>query len=169
MSQPFLGQLGLFSFGFPPKGWALADGQTMQIAQNQALFALLGTTYGGDGVRTFQLPNLQGRVPMHTGNGFIMGQFSGEQSHTLTLNEMPGHTHPVQGTTAAGTVLSPSANTLATTAGDPYVTNPGNGTFVQLNAGTIPNAGGGQPHENRQPYLVISVCIALSGIFPTRN
>ncbi len=169
MATPFIGELSIFSFGFAPKGWAMANGQLLPISQNTALFSLLGTTYGGDGVQTFALPNLQGRVPMHFGSGFVQGERAGEEAHTLLLSELPGHTHNVEGSTATATALSPTNNTLATTTDTPYATNPATSTFVTLNPSTVPSTGGSQPHENRQPFLVVNVCIALSGIFPSRN
>jgi microcystin-dependent protein len=169
MTTPFLGQLAIFSFNFAPKGWAMCNGALMPINQNAALFSLLGTFYGGNGVSTFALPNLQGRVPMHVGSGFVQGEQSGEESHTLILTELPGHTHNVEGSTATATVLSPTNNTLATTTDTPYATNPATSTFVTLNPSTVASTGGSLPHENRQPFLVVNVCIALSGMFPSRN
>jgi microcystin-dependent protein len=154
MSDPFLSEIRMMSFNFPPKNWALCNGATLQINQNQALFALLGTTYGGNGQTTFLLPNLQGRVPMHMGNG-----------HTLTISEMPAHPHTFQGTTSAadnpavtGNLMATSANLYASAA-----------NLTTLHPTTVANVGGSQAHENMQPYLVISFCIALQGIFPSRN
>ena len=169
MTSPFIGQLAIFSFGFAPTGWAMCNGQLLPINQNQALFSLLGTFYGGNGIQTFALPNLQGRVPMHFGSGFVQGERAGEEAHTLQVSEMPGHTHNVEGSTAGATSLSPTNNTLATTTDTPYATNPAPSTFVTLNPATVPSTGGGQPHENRQPFAVVNVCIALQGIFPSRN
>ncbi len=168
MSTPYLSEIRIFSFGFAPRGWALCNGQTMNINQNQALFSLIGTFYGGNGVQTFQLPNLQGRVPISFGAGFNQGEIAGEEAHMLLSSEMPGHTHTVNGSTATATVLAPTGNLLATTGDDPYTTTPP-ATPVGLSPGTVASVGGGQPHENRQPYLVLNVCIALTGIFPSRN
>jgi microcystin-dependent protein len=164
MSTPFLGQVSLFSFNFAPKGWAQCNGQSLPINQNQALFALLGTTYGGNGTTTFNLPNLQGRVPVHVGNGIVQGQTAGEQAHTLTVPEMAAHAHPVFSNT--GTPNGPLLNnTWATQSGNAYNTS-GNAT---MNNAAVGNQGGSQPHNNMQPFLTLNLCIALQGIFPSRN
>ncbi|MGH2876213.1 MAG: phage tail protein [Solirubrobacteraceae bacterium] len=165
MSEPFLGEIRLFSMGFAPKDWALCDGQLLAISQNQALFSILGTTYGGDGIQTFALPDLRGRVPVHTGNDVTLGQQLGAESQTLTSAEMAEHTHTVQGSPASGTSTLPAGNVLAASAGAPYA--PLGGATVAL--AQTSSSGGGQPHENRQPYLTISFCIALQGIFPSQN
>lgn len=167
MAEPFLGQISIFSFNFAPKGWALCNGQTLPINQNAALFSLLGTTYGGNGVSTFQLPNLQGRIAPGMGEGLVLGELSGEESHTLVLQEMPLHTHQLRASSAAATVSGPSQKLLANSPGNIY-------TSVQtglttLAARTVTQNGSGQPHENRQPHLVVNFCIALQGIFPSRN
>jgi microcystin-dependent protein len=171
MAQPYMGQLGLFGFGFAPKGWALCDGQTLAINQNQALFSLLGTTYGGNGIQTFKLPNLQGQVPVGVGVGgnqnIVWGQQLGHEVHTLITSEMPAHNHTVNATTATASLPSPAGNVLAAGATALYDTSPSGP--VTLAGGTVTNLGGTQSHENRQPYLVINVCIALTGIFPSRN
>ena len=171
MSQPFLGQLALFPFGFAPKNWAVCAGQTLAINANQALFSLLGTTYGGDGITNFKLPNLQGRVPVMAGGaaGVALGQLGGEETHTLTVQEVPNHQHNLQAITAAANQASPGGNLLATTAGGATVYGPPAGTLAALNGATITPAGGSQAHENRQPYLVLTWCIALNGVFPSRN
>jgi microcystin-dependent protein len=170
MSSPFLGQLMLAAFGFAPKGWALCNGQTMPINQNQALFSLLGTTYGGNGVQTFALPNLQGLTPVGFGTGsdatFQIGQTGGEQSHTLNANEVPNHTHAAFATAIAGNSETPGGALLA--GGGPAIF----GTMTSLAAMTgtmLTPFGGSQPHENRQPFLVMNWVMALSGIFPSRN
>jgi microcystin-dependent protein len=162
MSTPYLGQIALFAFSFAPKGWAQANGQLLPINQNQALFSLLGTFYGGNGIQNFALPNLQGSSPMHTGNGFVLGQKGGEVTHTLLTNEMPEHTHTAMGSANAADESAPANNTWAE-ANNAYNTTPN----VTMNA--IANAGGGQPHNNLPPYLVLNFCIALQGIFPSRN
>lgn len=163
MAEPFLGEVRLMSFGFAPKGWALCNGQLLPINQNQALFSLLGTTYGGNGQTTFALPNLQGRTPTHM-NPDALGAAQGEENHLLTQGEIPGHTHQLSGTSAAATTLVPAANVLAT-ATNLY----GNPPATTLLPGTLLPAGGSQPHTNMQPYLVINFCIALQGIFPSQN
>lgn len=174
MSEPFLGEIRIMSFNYPPKGWAFCDGQTLSINQNQALFALLGTFYGGNGINTFQLPNLQGYVPIHAGtvpfaNEYTQGQTGGEQNHTLIANEIPAHTHQVHCYSGPALTQNPAGNTWARDAASitsPYgKASPGG----QMNPGTITTAGSSQPHLNMQPYLVLSYCIALTGIFPSRN
>jgi microcystin-dependent protein len=163
MSTPFLGELKLASFNFAPKGWAQCNGQLLPINQNQALFALLGTTYGGNGQTTFALPDMRGRVPIHRGSGFTQGQAIGEESHTVTLSEMPAHNHSVSASSQNGNQADPK---ILAAASDVYAA-PSNLTSIA--PGTITNVGGSQPHENRQPYLVLTWCIALQGIFPSRN
>lgn len=166
MAEPYLSEVRIFSFSFAPKGWALCNGQILPINQNQALFSLLGTTYGGNGTTTFALPNLQGRVPMHVGNGFTLGQQGGEQAHTLVVNEMPGHTHQAQASTNGPTVTAPTNNFWASNTGfAPY----GSTGDIAMSPSAISNAGGGQAHENMSPYLTLNICIALVGIFPSRN
>jgi microcystin-dependent protein len=173
MASPFLGQLSVFAFNFPPKGWALCNGQTLSIQQNPALFSLLGTSYGGNGVQTFALPNLQGRVPTHFGNVSPFttpGVVAGEEAHTLLTQEMPAHNHQVNGVGATATIDVPKANMLAAPgSGFPYVPISSIGSTVNLNPAALVQAGASQPHENRQPYLVVNICIATSGIFPSRN
>jgi microcystin-dependent protein len=169
MATPYLGQISLFGFNFPPKGWALANGQLLPINQNAALFSVLGTTFGGNGTTNFALPNLQGRVPVGSqGGNPTEGQTGGEDNHTLTLSELPVHTHLVAGG-GAGTVEGPANAFLGTPAsGTPYVASPASGA-VALAAGSLASAGGGTAHSNDQPYLTINMCIALQGIFPSRN
>ncbi|MHB8644752.1 MAG: phage tail protein [Thermomicrobiales bacterium] len=170
MGTPFLSEIRIMSFNFPPKGWAFCNGQLLPINQNQALFSLLGTTYGGNGQFTFALPNLQGKVPMHMGNGHILGASAGEVSHTLTTSEMPTHLHTASGSSGDGTQSSPTPNptitTLASAAIQMYAA-PNN--LTSLNPATIATVGGSQPHLNQQPYLTLSFCIALQGIFPSRT
>jgi len=165
MATPYLGEIRIVSFNFPPKGWALCNGQTLAINQNQALFALLGTTYGGNGQTTFQLPNLQAGMPVHQGNGFAQGQTGGESNHTLVTAEMPSHNHVAQGVSTNSSNPSATGNTWAASAENPYAATPN--TTMSPNAVSI--TGGGQPHSNMPPYLVLNFIIALQGIFPSRN
>ena len=166
MAEPFLSEIRIMSFNFAPKGWALCNGQLLPINQNQALFSLLGTTFGGDGRVNFGLPDLRAKAPIHVGNGHTLGERGGEDAHTLTLAEMPQHIHFVAASSAAsGGNNSPVGRFLGGEA-DAYAA-PSN--LTALRAGTITNAGGGQPHNNDQPYLVLSFCIALQGIFPSPN
>ncbi|WP_418058540.1 phage tail protein [Pimelobacter simplex] len=166
MADPFLSEIRLMSFNFPPRGWALCNGQFLPINQNQALFALLGTTYGGNGQTTFALPDLRGRVPIHWGQGFTLGQQVGEEAHTLTPGEMPQHVHPVQGSSAtSGGSASPAGMYLGA-ANNVYRSGNPNQTLHPTTVGT---AGGNQAHFNMQPYLTLSFCIALVGIFPSQN
>jgi microcystin-dependent protein len=167
MGTPYLSEIRIVSFNFAPRGWALCNGQTLSINQNQALFSLLGTTYGGDGITNFKLPNLQASMPLHQGNGFNLGNAGGEAAHTLTVPEMPSHTHTAQGVSTAATSPTATNNTWATSTANPYNTqSPPNTT---LNPATVAMAGGGQPHDNMPPYLTLNFVIALQGIFPTRN
>jgi len=167
MAEPFLGEIRIMSFNFPPKGWALCNGQTLPINQNQPLFALFGTTYGGNGQTTFALPNLQGRTPIHIGGGFSQGQNGGEQNHTLTSLEMPTHTHVAQGTTTNADQPVPTGNLLG--AANNMYTGANAGNLTPLDPTSISTLGGSQPHQNMQPYLTLSFCVALQGIFPSRD
>jgi microcystin-dependent protein len=166
MSEPFMGEVKIFSFNYAPVGWAQCNGQFLPINQNQALFSLLGTMYGGNGVTTFALPDLRGRVPMHIGNGHTQGERGGEGSHTVTLAEMPQHTHQVNASTTDGNQPIPAAALLARTVNNIYQTA---ASFVPLNAGTIGKAGGSQAHTNLEPLLTLNFGIALQGIFPSQN
>jgi microcystin-dependent protein len=168
MSEPFMGELRMMSFNFPPKGWALANGQFLPINQNQALFSLLGTTYGGNGQTTFALPNLQGRVPVHMSSGFTLGQAGGETAHTVTMSEMAQHLHLYNASSVAATTNTPTSSLgLATSAGSFLYGAPAN--LVPMSPDAVTFVGGSQPHNNMQPYLTISFCIALQGIFPSQN
>jgi microcystin-dependent protein len=169
MSTPFIGTIIAFGFNFPPVGWVLCDGRLLQIAENDALFALIGTTYGGDGQTTFGVPDLRGRSPLSMGQGpglsnYVQGQLSGTESVTLVPSQMPSHTHTLMATTSPATTNNPTGAVLATTeiwtdiAPDSNMLN----TAVQ-------NAGNSQPHENRQPSLVVNFCMATEGIFPSQN
>jgi microcystin-dependent protein len=160
---PFMGELKLMSFNFAPQGWAQCNGQLLPINQNQAIFSLLGTQYGGDGRVNFALPDLRGRTPNHRGNGFSQGQAGGEQSHTLAEAEMPAHNHLVMATNSTGDTGDPAVlGKVSLTYGPPN-------SLTTIEPTTITSVGGGQPHENRAPYLVLNWCIALQGIFPSRN
>ena len=165
MSDPFLGEIRMVSFNFPPKGWALCNGQLLAINQNQALFSLLGTTYGGNGIQTFALPNLQGRVPIHVGNGILLGQNGGTASHTLIVAEMPSHTHAVQASSADANQVSPAGNLWANGNVPAYSGTAG----ATMNPQSASAVGGSQPHDNMSPYRVLNFIIALQGIFPSQN
>jgi microcystin-dependent protein len=166
MAEPFLSEIRIMSFDFAPKGWAQCNGQLLPINQNQPLFSLLGTTYGGDGRVNFALPDLRAKAPIHVGNGHTLGERGGADSVTLSVSQMPTHTHFVAGSSVAqGGNNVPTGRFLGGSA-DVYAP-PSNAT--SLRPGTITNAGGSQPHNNDQPYLVLSFCIALQGIFPSQN
>src|SRR4051794_4410443 len=164
MAEPFLAELKLMSFNFAPKGWAQCNGQFLPINQNQALFSLLVTQFGGNGQTTFALPDLRGRVPIHFGQSFTIGQAGGEEFHTLTKNEMPTHPHFVFATSADATTPTPLTTIIASS--NNGFTSPAN--LTTLDPGSVTNTGGSQPHENRQPSLVLNWCIALQGVFPSR-
>lgn len=169
MAEPFLSEIRIMSFGFPPQGWALCNGQLLLINQNQGLFSLLGTTYGGDGRVNFALPNLQGRTPIHMGSGHTLGEQGGEQAHTLNISEIPTHVHTLSGSTTAGDAPVPSTppgNLLARTV-DQIYGPPTN--LTALIPPTVTTVGGSQAHLNMQPFLVLNFCIALQGIFPSQN
>jgi microcystin-dependent protein len=170
MSNPFLGEIRTFSFNFPPKGWAMCNGQTLPINQNQALFSLLGTTYGGNGTSTFQLPNLQSRVPIHFGSGFAQGLSAGSETTSLTLSNLPAHNHTLIANNGAATTQSPVGAYLAVPdarLGTPIydVATP----TATMAPATLGLTGGGVPISNIQPYLCVNLCIAMTGIFPSRN
>ena len=170
MSQPFMGEIKIISWNFAPQGWAFCNGQFLPINQNQALFSLFGTMYGGNGQTTFALPDLRGRAPVHVGGGSftVQGQVAGEASHTLTISELPTHIHSLNATSAAASQITPGGGLLGTTAAtDPIYGNPS--SLVAMDPTSISNIGGSQPHENRQPYLVLNFIVALQGIFPSRN
>jgi microcystin-dependent protein len=169
MAEPFLSEIRIMSFGFAPKGWALCNGQLLPINQNQALFSLLGTAYGGDGRVNFGLPNLQGRAPIHFGSGHTIGERGGEQAHTLSIGELTTHVHTMNATSNAAVAGTfPDTNTiLAQASGDFIYNDPANPVTLAPNAST--NTGGSQAHLNMQPFLVLTFCIALQGIFPSQN
>jgi microcystin-dependent protein len=165
MAEPFLSEIRMMSFGFPPKGWAFCNGALLPINQNQALFSLLGTTYGGDGRVNFGLPNLQGRTPMHMGSGHTLGELGGEQAHTLSISEIPTHTHIASATNTNGATAVPTGAVLGAFAN--AYTQPAQ--LTSLIPGSISNTGGSQAHLNMQPYLTINFSIALQGIFPSQT
>ena len=165
MSEPFLAEVRMVGFNFAPRGWAFCDGQILPINQNQALYSLLGTTYGGDGRTSFALPDLRGRVPIHASDGHRLGQKSGAETHTLASSEIPNHDHALKGTDQDGDAPVPTNNVLGA-----YANAYRDGTdLINPVSGTVADVGGGQSHENMQPYLAINFCIALQGLFPSRN
>ncbi len=165
MGTPFMGELKICAFAFAPKGWAMCNGQFLPINQNQALFSLLGTMYGGNGQTTFALPDLRGRTPIHRSGGFTQGQAGGQEAHTLTIAEMPTHQHIFNVSQANATVPVPTGNTYGSS----------NNAYAQATnltpvlPATVTNTGGSQPHENRMPYAVLNIIIALQGVFPSQN
>lgn len=166
MPEPYLGEIRLLSFVFAPRGWALCNGQLLPINQNQPLFSLLGTTYGGNGQTNFALPNLIGRVPIHVATNHPLGDLGGEETHTVTTAEMPTHTHVAHGSITKGDTPVPTAHVLADSPSGLYVPP---GAPVALHPSSVANVGSSQAHENCQPYLALSFCIALVGIFPSPN
>jgi microcystin-dependent protein len=181
MSTPFLAEIKIISWNFSPKGWAFCNGQFLPINQNQALFSLLGTTYGGNGQTTFALPDFRGRVPIHVGSGFTEGQAGGQEFHTVTMSEMPAHNHQMgaNNTTTTATALNQTPGNTKTLAGG-IAAKQGGGTqnvnvygsgspTTTLAPNSVTTVGGSQPHENRQPYTVLNFIIALQGIFPSQN
>ena len=165
MAEPFLSEIRLMSFVFAPRGWALCNGQLLPINQNQGLFSLLGTTFGGDGRVNFALPDLRSRVPIHVGSGHTLGEKGGEPAHTISIAELPTHTHVFQASQANADTPIPTNNVFGTS-NNMYA---GATNLIAINAGTITNVGGSQAHLNMQPFLTISFCIALQGIFPSRS
>ncbi|HRX01617.1 MAG: phage tail protein [Anaerolineae bacterium] len=170
MSEPFLAEIRIVGFNFAPRGWATCDGQILPINQNQALFSLLGTTYGGDGRTTFALPDLRGRTPAHVGDSgggwaITQGQKSGEETHTLSVGEIASHTHQAMGSSAQANNNDPTGHVLAQSG---TIYGPAS-SLTPMRAGSIGNAGGGQAHDNMQPYLALNFVIALQGLFPSRN
>ena len=166
MSEPFLAEIRIVGFNFPPRNWAQCDGQLLPINQNQSLYSLLGTTYGGDGRTTFALPDLRGRVPIHEGNGHSQGQKSGEERHALATTEMPQHTHEAKASSTNGDAPRPTGFVLAAANnlyGDPT------GTLTSLHPNTVADSGTHAAHENMQPFLTLNFVIALQGLFPSRN
>ena len=171
MAEPFLSEIRIMSFVFAPKGWALCNGQLLPINQNQGLFSLLGTTFGGDGRVNFALPDLRGRTPIHVGSGHTLGERGGEPAHTLSIAELPTHTHVANGTSTIADQPTPGGNLLATVDETAFTTKvyaPA-ASLVALAPNSIANVGGSQAHLSMQPFLTLSFCIALQGIFPSPN
>lgn len=166
MAEPFLGEIRVMSFNFPPKGWALCNGQLLPINQNQALFALLGTTFGGNGQTTFALPNIQGKVPIHAGGGHPLGEAAGSSSVTLNQTQMPQHLHALSASSANGAVSNVAGGVPGRVSN--LYGQPGGG-LTPMNPTSVSNVGGSQPHNNMMPYLTLNFCIALQGIFPSPN
>ncbi|MGH9891014.1 MAG: phage tail protein [bacterium] len=171
MSDPYIGEIKLVGFNFPPVGWALCDGQLLSIAQNDALFALIGTTYGGDGQTTFALPDFRSRIPIHQGTGssgttYTIGENGGTETVTLTVNQLPAHTHPAKAQSGAGNQAGPGGNVWASSSLNQY--NP-SAADSDMNALAITSSGGNQPHDNMMPFLAINFIIALEGIFPAQG
>jgi microcystin-dependent protein len=165
MSEPFLAEIRMVGFNFAPRGWGFCDGQILPINQNQSLYSLLGTTYGGDGRTSFALPDMRGRTAIHVNSNHRQGQKSGEDNHTLIAAEMPQHKHTNMATTESASQPTAGNNLLAKTSGNIYAA----ATAEIENANAMSNAGGGQAHENMQPYCAVNFCIALQGLFPSRN
>jgi microcystin-dependent protein len=172
MADPFLSEIRIFSFNFPPKGWAFCNGQLLPINQNQPLFALLGTMYGGNGQTNFALPNLRGQAPIHFGSGFNLAQSGGQSSHTVTMSELPQHTHTLNSNLCIGggvvnaNLGDPTGSYWANNGKAQYSTSPPDQV---MHPSAVTNVGGSQPHNNMMPYLVLNFCIALQGIFPSQN
>lgn len=165
MAQPYVGEIRMFAGNFPPAGWMFCEGQLLPISENETLFQLIGTTYGGDGQTTFALPDLRGRLPLHQGNGFTLAETGGAEAITLTVNQIPAHTHTLIAADAAGDQISPAGNHPARSFNVvPYINDVPTGNF---NTAAITTVGGNQPHNNFQPYLCVDFIISLFGIFPS--
>ena len=167
MPQPYVGEIRMFGGNFAPSGWAFCNGQALAISENETLFQLIGTTYGGDGQATFNLPDLRGRLPVHVGPDFALARKAGAERVTLTVQQMPSHTHPLGASTAPGTASSPQGNLLAASgSSNVYRTGP---AAAPLSSQTLGQAGGSLPHPNLQPYLCVSFIISLFGLFPSQT
>ncbi len=165
MGTPYLSEIKLVSFNFAPKGWLACNGQTLAISQNQAIFSLMGTTYGGNGVSTFVLPNLQGATPIHQANGYVEGQTGGAVNVNLNVNQIPTHSHQAMGVSTVANLEPAAGNAWADSAQNPYAAS----ANTAMNALSVQQQGGSQPHNNQPPYLVMNFIIAVQGIFPSRN
>jgi microcystin-dependent protein len=166
MAEPFLSEIRIMSFNFAPKGWAMCNGQLLPINQNQALFSLLGTTFGGDGRVNFALPDQRGRTPIHVGSGHTLGEKGGEQAHTLSIAEISTHTHTLNANSGAGNATTPTGAVLSKAPANTYAPA---ASLAALNPASSLNTGGSQAHLNMQPFLTLTFCIALQGIFPSPN
>jgi microcystin-dependent protein len=167
MAQPYVGEIRMFAGNFAPAGWAFCEGQLLPISENETLFQLIGTTYGGDGQSTFALPDMRGRIPIHFGNSFVLAQQGGVEEVTLTLNQIPAHTHPMLATSTPGSTNTPVNSLYAeTSAINLYIEDV---TNANMGAGAISSVGGTQPHTNFQPYLCVNFIISLFGIFPSQT
>ncbi len=171
MSEPFLAEIRIVGFNFAPRGWAFCDGQTLPINQNQSLYSLLGTTYGGDGRTSFALPDLRSRTPLHRGDGKQLGQKGGAETVTLSASQIPAHTHTFKASSSVANENSATDHVLATSSPSPDMLFKDHeaANITTLRAGSIANAGGGQSHNNMQPFMTVNFCIALQGLFPSRN
>jgi microcystin-dependent protein len=169
MAEPFLSEIRIMSFAFAPKGWALCNGQLLPINQNQALFSLLGTTFGGDGRVNFALPDLRARTPIHAGSGHTLGERGGEQSHTLSIAELPAHDHTEMATASTATTNNPTGTVMLAQSSAANLYGSAASNKVAMAANAVSNVGGSQAHLNLQPFLTLSFCIALQGIFPSPN
>lgn len=168
MALPYVGEIRMFAGNFAPVGWMFCEGQLLPISENETLFQLIGTTYGGDGESTFALPDLRGRLPIHHGNGFTLAETGGAEEITLTINQIPAHSHPKLASSAAGSASNPANNVYASTSGfDLYFPDPDSGPTLNTNA--VSPVGGSQPHTNFQPYLCINFIISLYGLFPSQS
>lgn len=165
MAQPYVGEIRMFAGNFAPAGWMFCEGQLLPISENETLFQLIGTTYGGDGESTFALPDLRGRIPIHQGNGFILAETGGAEEITLTTNQIPAHSHPLLAAVITGDQITPGGNVPSSSFNvTPYINDVPNGNF---NPGSVSPVGGSQPHTNFQPYLCVDFIISLFGIFPS--
>lgn len=164
MAQPYVGEIRIFAGNFAPAGWMFCEGQLLPISENETLFQLIGTTYGGDGQSTFALPDMRGRIPLHQGNGFILAETGGAEEITLTVNQIPAHTHPLLGTNNIASGPNPQGTVFARSTADVYTNQV---TAVNMNPTTVSPTGGSQPHTNFQPYLCVNFIISLFGIFPS--
>jgi microcystin-dependent protein len=169
MAQPYVGEIRIFAGNFAPAGWMFCDGALLPISENETLFQLLGTTYGGDGQENFGLPDLRGRTPLHQGSGFTLAESSGVESVTLSVNQITAHSHAVLASTQTGTANNPGGNLLDQTSGTIFMYIDGQGPDGAMAAGCISAVGGSQPHSNLQPFLCVNFIISLFGIFPSQT